>query len=398
MDFRSFMIEGVDGEFHFSPEGCVGDEKGISPSTMSVNNETLAIEAKSLTSVPLPCLVDNTADSDDAPSERDDVILVDYVVADKAKKRKVSTSSNVAGKRKQTAKSPGRENGQKVQFPWAKELKDSADCHWVVAHVPPPSRKQHLKEIRKIDDPNTTMEEYIRLEEEKARRHGKVYNWETDTCGRIWDNNDVHDLRSVETEFPAIVLNDESTSQGTLSCEPTESSLNDNEIDFRISFDESDDEDYIVIFDKNSFSYKIISINDMKTDSENDYDKVNIPSFPSPEPTFSYLDDLDFFNDFENEFPAIVYNDALTSKLDFLIEPSLSPQHIDEFDLKNETSLSECDEEEQNLIYFNDLFPFNVISPDDLKSDKDNDDNKIDIKQSSRGNVINTDVGAYAQG
>ncbi|GJR72999.1 hypothetical protein Tco_0085364 [Tanacetum coccineum] len=30
-----------------------------------------------------------------------------------------------------------------------------------------------------MDNPNITMEEYIRLEEEKAHRHGKVYNWET---------------------------------------------------------------------------------------------------------------------------------------------------------------------------------------------------------------------------
>nr|GEU45904.1 hypothetical protein [Tanacetum cinerariifolium] len=80
-----------------------------------------------------------------------------------------------------------------------------------------------------MDDPNITMEEYIRLEEEKARRHGKVYNWETATY-------------------------------------------------------------------------------------------------------------------------AIVYIDALTSKSDFLIEPTMCPQHIDEFNLKDETSLSECDEEEQNVL------------------------------------------------
>ncbi|GJX98636.1 hypothetical protein Tco_0355655 [Tanacetum coccineum] len=44
----------------------------------------------------------------------------------------------------------------------------------------------------------------------------------------------------------------------------------------------------------------------------------------------------------------------------FLNEPTLCPQHIDEFDyLKDETSLSEYDEEEQNILYFNDLFPFN---------------------------------------
>ncbi|GKA86013.1 ribonuclease H-like domain-containing protein [Tanacetum coccineum] len=176
------------------------------------------------------------------------------------------------------------------------------------------------------------------------------------------------------------------------------SPLNDNKIDFRISFDESDDEDYMVIYDKNSFSYKIISVNDLKMDSENDNDKVDMPSFQSPKPTVSYFDDLDFFKDFENEFPAIVYNDALTPKLDFLTEPTISIQHIDEFDLKNETSLSEFDEEEQNVLYFNDVFTFNVIYPDDSKLDKDNEDDKIDIKQSSWGNVINTDVGAYAQG
>ncbi|GJS37806.1 reverse transcriptase domain-containing protein [Tanacetum coccineum] len=122
-----------------------------------------------------------------------------------------------------------------------------------------------------------------------------------------------------------------------------------------------------------------------------------MPSFLSPEPTVSYFDDLDFFKDFKNEFPAIVYNDSLTFKSDFLTEPTMSIQHIDEFNLKDETSLSECDEEEQNVLYFNDVFPFNVIYPDDSKSDKDNDDDEIDIKPSPGGNVINTDVGAYAQ-
>ncbi|GJR26205.1 hypothetical protein Tco_1102437 [Tanacetum coccineum] len=169
------------------------------------------------------------------------------------------------------------------------------------------------------------MEEYIKLEEEKARRRGKVYNWETAKYDKIWYDEDVHDLKSIETEFSAIVFNDGLSSEKTLSCEPTISFLNNNEIDFRISFDESDDEDYTVIFDKNS-----------------------------------YFDDCDFLKDFEKEFTAIAYNDALTSKLDFLTEPTMTPQHIDEFDLKNETSLSECDEEEQNVLYFNDLFPFNI--------------------------------------
>ncbi|GJS10284.1 hypothetical protein Tco_0367080 [Tanacetum coccineum] len=220
-----------------------------------------------------------------------------------------------------------------------------------------------------MDNPNITMEEYIRLEEEKARRR-------------------------------AIFFNDTLTSEAALSCEPTRSSLND-EIDFRILFDESDDEDCTVIFDKNSFSFKIIYVNDLKTDLENDNDKVNMPFLPSSEPKVSCFDDLDFFKDFENEFPAIVYNNAQTSKSDLLTELILNSQHIDEFDLKDETSLSECNEEEQNFLYFNDLFSFNVIYPNDSKSDKDNDDDKVDIEHSSGDlfvkllpDVINTDVAA----
>ncbi|GJU25145.1 hypothetical protein Tco_1163766 [Tanacetum coccineum] len=165
----------------------------------------------------------------------------------------------------------------------------------------------------KMDDPNITMEEYIRLEEEKSLKHGKVYNWETATYGKIWYDEDVYDLRSVKTEFPAIVFNDSLTSKVTFTCEP------------------------------------------------------------------------------KKEFPTIIYNDALMSKLDFSTKPVKIPQHIDEFDLKNETSVSECDEEERNVLYFNDLFSFNVIYSNDSKSNKDNDGDKIDIKQSSGGNVVTSE-------
>ncbi|GKB11570.1 hypothetical protein Tco_0845493 [Tanacetum coccineum] len=253
-----------------------------------------------------------------------------------------------------------------------------------------------------MDNPNITMEEYIRLEEEKAQKCRKVFNWETATYGKIWANKDVHDLGSVETKFPGIDFNDTLKSKASLSCEPTVSSLNDG-IDFRISFDEFVDEDCTVIFVKSSFSYKINYVNDLKTDLKNDNYKVNMPLFPSLEPTVSYYNDLDYFKDYENEFPTIVYNDAQTSKLDFLTEPTLSPQHINEFDLKSETSLSECDEKEQNVLYFNDLFSFNVVYPDDSKSDKDNDDDGVVIEHSSGDlfvkplpDVKNTDVGAYA--
>ncbi|GJY45004.1 hypothetical protein Tco_0433217 [Tanacetum coccineum] len=238
-----------------------------------------------------------------------------------------------------------------------------------------------------MDDPNMTMEEYIKFEEEKAHKRGKVFNWQTATYGKIRIDDDLYDLSSVEAEFPAIVVNDEFAPQNTLQYKSQVSIPVNNEIDFRISFDESDDEDYTIICDKNSFSYKMISANDLKIDSDKDNEKF-IPSIPSPEPAISYFDDLDFFKDFENEFPTIVYNDAQTSKSDLLTEPILNPQHIDEFDLNNETSLSEYDKEEQNVLYFNDLFPFNIIRPDDLKSEKDNDDNDIDIIQPFENNEI----------
>ncbi|GJS80870.1 hypothetical protein Tco_0747411 [Tanacetum coccineum] len=66
-----------------------------------------------------------------------------------------------------------------------------------------------------MDDPNITMEEYIRIEEEKAQKHRKVFNWETAKYGKIWYDEDVLDLRPIEIEFLAIVFNE------TPSCEPT---------------------------------------------------------------------------------------------------------------------------------------------------------------------------------
>ncbi|GKD30031.1 hypothetical protein Tco_1240809 [Tanacetum coccineum] len=236
-----------------------------------------------------------------------------------------------------------------------------------------------------MDNPNLTMEEYIRLKEEKAHKRGKVFDWQTATYGNIRVDDDLHNLSSVEAEFPAIVINDDFVPQDAPRYKSQVSTLINDKIDFRISFDESDNEDYTIICDTNSFSYKMISVNNLKTDSENNYEKVT-PSIPSLEPAISCFDDLDFFKDFENEFPAIIYNDAQKSKLDLLTEPILNPQHIDESDLNKKTSLSEYDEEEQNVLYFNDIFPFNNIGSNDLNLEKDNDINDIDIIQPFKDN------------
>ncbi|GJU43222.1 hypothetical protein Tco_1200488 [Tanacetum coccineum] len=205
-----------------------------------------------------------------------------------------------------------------------------------------------------MDDPNITMEEYIRLEEEKAQRHGQTFNWQTAMFGKVENYEDEDDYSiDFETEFPAIVFDNTLTE---ILSEPMVCPPNENEADFRISLDESDDEDYTVIFDENLFSYKIISINDLKTDS-----RIDKPL--SPNPTVDYFDDLDYFKDFKNEFPAIIYNDGLTSKSDIEIKPLVSFERISEFNLIDEASLSEYDKE--IVLRFNDLF--NIIHPDDSK-------------------------------
>ncbi|GJZ05626.1 hypothetical protein Tco_0539419 [Tanacetum coccineum] len=69
-----------------------------------------------------------------------------------------------------------------------------------------------------MDDPNLTMEEYIRLEEGKAHKRGKVFNWQTATYGKIRVDDDLYNLSSVEAEFLAIVINDAVAPQDELQC------------------------------------------------------------------------------------------------------------------------------------------------------------------------------------
>ncbi|GJZ51591.1 reverse transcriptase domain-containing protein [Tanacetum coccineum] len=88
------------------------------------------------------------------------------------------------------------------------------------------------------------MEEYIRLEEEKSQRHGRTFNWQTATFGKVknYEDEDDHPI-DFKTEFPAIVFDNTLTA---IQSEPTICPLNENELDFRISLDKSDDEDYTV--------------------------------------------------------------------------------------------------------------------------------------------------------
>ncbi|GJY76778.1 ribonuclease H-like domain-containing protein [Tanacetum coccineum] len=168
-----------------------------------------------------------------------------------------------------------------------------------------------------MNDPNVTMEEYIIIEEEKAQSHGLTFNWQTVTFGRM-EHYEEECFTNFKEEFPAIVFERMNGDSFDTEQEGMMKEYDDGREDYMTKFP-------AIILDNTS--------------------DTTPPCEPTP--TVSYFDDLDFFKDFEKEFPAIVYNDALTSKLDFLTEPTV------------------------------------IIYPDDLESDKDNDDDKIDIEHSS---------------
>ncbi|GJT99358.1 hypothetical protein Tco_1109697 [Tanacetum coccineum] len=84
-----------------------------------------------------------------------------------------------------------------------------------------------LSDQVKMDDPNITMEEYIRLEEEKARRRAIVFNdtltsEATLSCEpTVSCFNDLDFFKDFENEFPAIVYNNALTSKSNFLTEPT---------------------------------------------------------------------------------------------------------------------------------------------------------------------------------
>ncbi|GKB89322.1 hypothetical protein Tco_0961594, partial [Tanacetum coccineum] len=71
-----------------------------------------------------------------------------------------------------------------------------------------------------MDDPNITMEEYVRLKEEKAQRQGRTFDWQTARYGKTeYYENEDDSFTNLETEYPAIVFDD--ISDAAFSREPT---------------------------------------------------------------------------------------------------------------------------------------------------------------------------------
>ncbi|GJW64855.1 hypothetical protein Tco_0116739 [Tanacetum coccineum] len=104
----------------------------------------------------------------------------------------------------------------------------------------------------------------------------------------------------------------------------------------------------------------------------------------------------------------IQYETEKALKTIMYITGKLLTMHVDEFNWKNKTSLSEYNDGKYNAISENvlgidkDLFSYDIFSIDKLKLDKDDDEGKIGIKQSSEDifvellcNGINIDVDTY---
>ncbi|GKE82317.1 hypothetical protein Tco_1552317, partial [Tanacetum coccineum] len=135
MDFKNFMTQGVDGEFNFLPKVGFDNNQG-SLSAKSVNNETPIIDAEPISTVLPSNVADNIIDSSNTSSDAElpPVHPSTSSFPEVGEKLKVS---KVAG----DASTPLNDDCDPNihEFPFARELKDATDCHWVVAHVTPPS-------------------------------------------------------------------------------------------------------------------------------------------------------------------------------------------------------------------------------------------------------------------
>ncbi|GKE90779.1 hypothetical protein Tco_1571874 [Tanacetum coccineum] len=127
-----------------------------------------------------------------------------------------------------------------------------------------------------MDNPNLTIEEYIKLQAEKAQRRGRTFNWETATYGKTYCD-DLDFFIDSEADYLAIVYDDELTSSENVSSKPTVSIYDaiKTDLDFSISFSDSEDEDYAFICDKDSLSYKLIPVDDLKPKPVNDHVEIN---------------------------------------------------------------------------------------------------------------------------
>ncbi|GKB45850.1 hypothetical protein Tco_0896603, partial [Tanacetum coccineum] len=136
----------------------------------------------------------------------------------------------------------------------------------------------------KMDDPNITMEECIRREEEKAQRHGRTFKWQTVTFGKIENYEDEDDcFIDFEIEFPAIVF-DIHLNLRPHNTHPRYLKLNLpvslNISSFETSLSEYDEEEQNTLRFSDSFLPEVVFPNDPKMIKDSD-DNIGILQRPS---------------------------------------------------------------------------------------------------------------------
>ncbi|GJY66216.1 hypothetical protein Tco_0736871 [Tanacetum coccineum] len=71
-----------------------------------------------------------------------------------------------------------------------------------------------------MDNLDITMEEYIELEAEKARRHGQTFNWETATYGKVRHHEDIDYFKDFEIDFLSFIFIDPLATDHKISSKP----------------------------------------------------------------------------------------------------------------------------------------------------------------------------------
>ncbi|GJY61305.1 hypothetical protein Tco_0461962 [Tanacetum coccineum] len=113
--------------------------------------------------------------------------------------------------------------------------------------------KNILEDIKRgLHSKKTLIRQYRCVRRLTAKTLGD-FDWKSATYGKVKYFDDVNYFKDFEAEFPAIVFRDALISEPETPSKPTLSSPKGKKIDlnFEISFDESDDEDYTFMYDKN---------------------------------------------------------------------------------------------------------------------------------------------------
>ncbi|GJT06838.1 hypothetical protein Tco_0841300, partial [Tanacetum coccineum] len=76
--------------------------------------------------------------------------------------------------------------------------------------------------------------------------------------------------------------------------------------------------------------------------------------------TVKYFEDIDYFKDFENEFPAIAYKYALKSEPEVSSETTVSAHHVKKVDFDFVISFDESDGEDNTFTYDKNSFSYKL--------------------------------------